>query len=40
MNKKLISSILVVALLNLVGCYSFEPITVTEYKQVEEKEGT
>jgi hypothetical protein len=37
--KKLISSVLVVALLNLVGCYSFEPITVPEYKQVEEEEG-
>ena len=39
MHKKLISSILVVALLNLVGCYSFESITVPEYKQVEEEEG-
>lgn len=39
MYKKLISSILVVALLNLVGCYSFESVTVPEYKQVEEKEG-
>jgi len=39
MYKKLISSILVVALLNLVGCYSFESISVPEYKQVEEEEG-
>ena len=39
MYKKLISSILVVALLNLVGCYSFAPVTVPEYEQVEEKEG-
>ena len=39
MYKKLISSMLVVALLNLVGCYSLEPITVPEYEQVEEKEG-
>jgi len=39
MYKKLISSILVVALLNLVGCYSFQSVTVPEYKQVEEKEG-
>ena len=39
MYKKLICSTLVVALLNLVGCYSFEPITVPEYKQVEEEEG-
>jgi hypothetical protein len=39
MYKKLISSILVVALLNLLGCYSFEAVSVPEYKQVEEKEG-
>ena len=39
MNKKLISSILVIALLNLVGCYSFESVTLNEYKQVEEEEG-
>jgi hypothetical protein len=39
MYKKLISSILVVALLNLVGCYSFQSVTVPEYKQVEEEEG-
>ncbi len=39
MNKKLISSLLVVALLNLVGCYSFRSVTTPEYKQVEEKEG-
>ena len=39
MYKKLISSILVVALLNLVGCYSFQSVTVPEYKQVEEDDG-
>lgn len=39
MSKKLISSILVVALLNLVGCYTLQPITVPEYKQVEKEEG-
>ncbi|MGB5848245.1 MAG: hypothetical protein WBH40_07155 [Ignavibacteriaceae bacterium] len=39
MYKKLISSILVVALLNLVGCYSFESVSVPEYKQVEEEDG-
>jgi hypothetical protein len=32
MKKKFISSILVVALLNLLGCYSLEPVTVPEYK--------
>jgi hypothetical protein len=39
MYKKLISSILVIALLNLVGCYSFQSVTVPEYKQVEEDDG-
>jgi hypothetical protein len=38
MYKKLISSILVVALLNLMGCYSSELVNVTEYKQVEEED--
>ena len=37
--KKIISSILVVALLNLLGCYSSNLVTVPEYKQVEEEEG-
>jgi hypothetical protein len=37
MYKKLISSILVVALLNLVGCYSSDLVTVTEYNQIEEE---
>jgi len=33
-------SFLLVAILNLlVGCYSYELITVPEYKQVEEEEG-
>jgi hypothetical protein len=39
MNTKLISTILVFSLLNLLGCYSFESIQVSEYKQVEEKVG-
>ena len=39
MYKKLIASVLVVALLNLFGCYSFEAITVPEYEQVEKEEG-
>ncbi len=38
MYKKLICCILVVALLNLVGCYSLETITVPEYEQVEEED--
>ncbi len=38
MYKKLISSILVVALLNLLGCYSSELVNVTEYKQIEEED--
>ena len=36
MYKKLISSILVVALLNLLGCYSSGLVNATEYKQIEE----
>ena len=41
MGKKLISSILVVAFLNLLGCNPSELMTVTvpEYKQFEKKEG-
>jgi len=39
MYKKLISSILVVALLNLVGCYTIQSVSVPEYKQVEKEEG-
>jgi len=38
MYKKLISSILVIALLNLLGCYSSELVNVTEYNQIEEKD--
>jgi hypothetical protein len=37
MYKKLISSILVVALLNLLGCYSSDLVTVTEYNQIEDE---
>ena len=39
MYKKLISSLLVVALLNLVGCYSLESVTVPEYQKIEEEDG-
>ena len=39
MNKKLISSLLVIALLNLVGCYSLESVTVPEYQKIEEEDG-
>jgi len=39
MDKKLISSILVVALLNLFGCYSVDYLTVPQYEQVERKDG-
>jgi hypothetical protein len=34
MNKKLISSILIVAILNLVGCYSSEFITEPEFEKI------
>jgi len=39
MNKKLISSVLVITLLNLVGCYSLESVTVLEYQKIEEEDG-
>ena len=39
MNKKLISSVLIIAILNFVGCYSLKSVTVSEYKQIEKKEG-
>jgi len=40
MYRNILISFLLVALINfLVGCYSFESVTVPEYKQVEEKEG-
>ena len=34
MYKKTISSIIVIALLNLLGCYSYESVTVSEYKEI------
>jgi hypothetical protein len=37
MYKKLISSLLVVALLNLVGCYSTEIVSPNEYKEYVER---
>jgi hypothetical protein len=36
---KPISSILILGLMNLMGCYSLESVTVPEYKQVEEEKG-
>ena len=39
MNKKLISSVLIIALLNLVGCYSLQSVTVPKYKEIEKNEG-
>jgi hypothetical protein len=39
MFKKFISSIIFIAFLNLLGCYSFQSYTVIEYKQIEETEG-
>ena len=39
MNKKLISCILVAALLNLVGCYSLEAVSPGEYKRIEKERG-
>ena len=39
MNEKLISSVLVVSLLNLFGCYSADILTVPQYKTVEETNG-
>ena len=38
MYKNLISSILVVALLNLMGCYSSELVKKTEYEQIYKSE--
>ncbi len=38
MYKKLISSVLVVALLNLLGCYSSDLVTAPEYNQIEEED--
>lgn len=37
--RSLISSILVVSLLNLAGCYSIEQVTAQNYNQVVEEEG-
>jgi len=38
MYKKFISSILVIALLNLLGCYSSDLVTVTEYNHIKEED--
>ena len=39
MCKKILISFLLVAIFNLLGCYSSELVTAAEYKQVEEKDG-
>jgi hypothetical protein len=40
MYKKIFISFLLFALINfIVGCYSFQPLTVPEYKQLEEEDG-
>ena len=39
MYNKFISSIIVVALLNLLGCYSFQSVNFVEYKQIEKNNG-
>ena len=38
MYKKLISCILVAAFLNLVGCYSYKAVTMSDYQQIEDEE--
>ena len=40
MYKKIFISFLLFAFINLIaGCYSFQPVTVNEYKQIEEEDG-
>jgi hypothetical protein len=40
MRNKIFSSFLLLAFLNFIaGCYSFQPVTVNEYKQIEEEDG-
>ena len=40
MYKKIFISFLLLAFLNFIaGCYSFQPVTVNEYKQLEEEDG-
>ena len=38
MNKRIISSVLIVALLNLFGCYSADILTIPQYKEFEKKD--
>lgn len=38
MFKKSVSTILIIAFLNLLGCASIQSFTVSEYKQIEEKD--
>ena len=35
----IISMVLVVSLMNLIGCYSYKSVTLREYKQIEEEKG-
>lgn len=39
MYKKIIVNLLILSLLNFVGCYSFQAVSSTEYNRVEEEEG-
>ena len=39
MNKRIITSVLVIALLNLFGCYSVKYLTVPEYQKIEGDKG-
>jgi len=40
MYKKVFISFLLFALINFIaGCYSFQPVTVNEYRQIEEEDG-
>jgi hypothetical protein len=40
MYKKVFISFILITFINLIaGCYSFQPVTVNEYKQIEEEDG-
>ena len=36
---KLVSLILIISLINLLGCYSSEAVTIREYKKIEKEKG-
>ncbi|MGB5849374.1 MAG: hypothetical protein WBH40_12850, partial [Ignavibacteriaceae bacterium] len=39
MYKKVFISFILITFINLIaGCYSFQPVTVNEYKQIEEED--